>query len=85
MPKKSSGTAKKGGKKLGSHKGEKKKKSDLWCTGDLSIDKNGDLLIENLELGIVIERAWNKKRGSFYIYYFDPGSPGQKVNLQCPC
>lgn len=69
----------------GKHKGKKKEDSDLWCTGDVSIDANGDLMIENTELGISIERAWAAKRGSFFIWYYNPNSPGQKINIQCPC
>lgn len=69
----------------GKHKGQKKKESDQWCTGDLVIDENGDLMIENTELGIIIQRAWNAKRGTFNIWYYNPNSPGQKVNIQCPC
>ena len=69
----------------GKHKGQKKKDTDLWCTGDLVIDENGDLLIENTELGIVIETAWRAKVNAFNIYYLNPLSPLGKVNIQCPC
>ena len=72
-------------KDKGKHKGKKKEASDAWCTGDVSIDENGDLMIENTELGIEIERAWAAKRGNFYIWYYNPSSPGTKVNVQCPC